>query len=91
MIIRKMKNKFLKNGYIKQRDHRNANPLLEKTFKSGVFCRIILQIDLSPVRGRAKFNRLARAISDVHYFVITTQMNDAEVKEAQDHLQKVME
>ena len=54
-------------------------------------CRVILQIDLSPVRGRAKFNRLARAISDVHYFVITTQMNDAEVKEAQDHLQKVME
>ena len=54
-------------------------------------CRSILQIDLSPVRGRAKFNRLARAISDVHYFVITTQMNDAEVKEAQDHLQKVME
>ena len=54
-------------------------------------CRIILQIDLSPVRGRAKFNRLARAISDVHYFVIVTPMTDDEVKAAQDHLQKVME
>ena len=54
-------------------------------------CRAILQIDLSPVRGRAKFNRLARAISDVHYFVITTEMNEDEIKAAQDHLQKVME
>jgi hypothetical protein len=54
-------------------------------------CRVILQIDLSPIRGRAKYNRLSRAISDVHYFVVTTEMNDNEVKEAQDHLQKVME
>tara|TARA_R100000306_G_scaffold52883_1_gene49673 strand:+ start:192 stop:440 length:249 start_codon:yes stop_codon:yes gene_type:complete len=54
-------------------------------------CRAILQIDLSPVRGRAKFNRLGRAIADVHYFVVVTPMDDDEIKAAQDHLMKVME
>ena len=44
MIINKMKKKFSKMDISNSAIIEMTNPLLEKTFKSGVFCRIILLI-----------------------------------------------
>ena len=53
--------------------------------------RALLSIDTSAIRGRVKFNRINRAVADMHYFVLTSEFDDATTKEAHDYLQNLME
>ena len=60
--------------------------------------RALLLIDTSPIRGRAKFNRINRAVADMLYFALTNDFSSvvpeggkSEVSEAQDYLQELME
>ena len=53
--------------------------------------RALLLIDTSPIRGRAKFNRINRAVADMHYYVLTTEFDDADQKDAISYLQDIME
>ena len=53
--------------------------------------RALLVIDTSAIRGRVKFNRINRAVADMHYFVLTAEFDKATTKEAHDYLQNLME
>ena len=53
--------------------------------------RVLIAIDTSAIRGRVKFNRINRAVADMHYFALTAEFDEATTKEAQDYLQGLME
>ena len=53
--------------------------------------RTLLGFDTSAIRGRVKFNRINRAVADMHFFVLTNEFDAAQTKEAQEYLQNLME
>ena len=53
--------------------------------------KALILVDTSAIRGRVKYNRINRAIADMHYFVLTAEFDAAQTKEAQEYLQNLME
>ena len=53
--------------------------------------KALILVDTSAIRGRVKFNRINRAVADMHYFVLTAEFDDKTTKEAHEYLQNLME
>ena len=60
--------------------------------------RTLLGIDTSAIRGRVKFNRINRAVSEMQFFVATAEFSStaveggkSEERQAEEYLQNLME
>jgi len=53
--------------------------------------KALILVDTSAIRGRVKYNRINRAIADMHFFVLTNEFDAAQTKDAQEYLQNLME
>ena len=53
--------------------------------------KALILVDTSANRGRVKYNRINRAIADMHFFVLTNEFDAVQTKDAQEYLQNLME
>ena len=53
--------------------------------------KALILVDTSAIRGRGKYNRINRAIADMHFFVLTNEFDAVLTMDAQEYLHNLME